>query len=161
MLLAPEPLRRETHPVYYRKFLRMRFDWALTVCYACTANAEAAGELFGGVAPGLRYQPGLVPMGDMVILAKGLIRHGVLGNVTEKPKKRGDYLREFKAEGYVATAMAHLGASEHDAWQMTMTSYVAAMRAKYPPEEEKKSAATPNKAELDDMMEWAKRLGKA
>lgn len=161
MLLASEPARRELHPYYYRRFMRERFNWALTVCYVCCPDPDAAGELFGGTVPGLRYQPGTVPMSDIVILAKGLIRHGVLGNVTGTAAKAGGYLREFKVEGYVAAAMAHLGASEHDAWQMTMTSYCAAMRAKYPPEQEKTGGKVPNKAQLDETMEWAKRLGKA
>lgn len=161
-LLSPDPVRRQLHPWIYRRFIRARFEWALSVCYACAESPESAGELFGGVAPGFKYRPGLVPPEDIVLLAKGLIRHGVLGNVLNaKPSSRRDYLKEFVAEKFVAEAMAHLNAGENDAWQMTMTSFIAAMRSKFPPAQEKASATAPNKAELTDLMEWAKRLGKA
>ena len=59
-------------------------------------------------------------------------------------------LREFDARGIAATAMAHLGLSEKEAWQLTMTSYIGAMRAKYPPTEKDAKADPRSDAEVYD-----------
>jgi hypothetical protein len=59
-------------------------------------------------------------------------------------------VREFDARGIAATAMAHLGLSEQEAWQLTMTSYIGAMRAKYPPTEKDAKADPRSDAEVYD-----------
>lgn len=75
---------------------------------------------------------------DILVIARSLLRHGVVGALPAE-EGRGDdrepeYVAEFDARGYVATVMAHLGLSENDAWQMTMTAALGALRAKYPPQ---------------------------
>lgn len=151
ILMSPEP----EHPALIKAFRRLRFDRALTVLYACS-GAQDLGDLVGGLAPSgrgpielfnapfdfnelgkincrPRYLPGRLPMSDIVALAQGLIRHGVMGDVEPDPGRTGEALKEFKAADYVAAAIAHLGMSESDAWNMTMTSFIQVMRAKYPP----------------------------
>lgn len=171
LLMAEEP----EDPLLLRAFRRERFDRALTVWYAC-AGEQDLGELIGGLAPAPaarenlfdrpftlaelqrnnrrpRYVPGLLPMADIVALAKSLIRHGVLGDAEpvkgEQPRK-GDFLSEFKAADYAAIAIAHLGRTEAEAWAMTMTSFIAVMRSKFPPQENEKAAPVPHTVEEYD-----------
>lgn len=132
ILLSPEP----DNEYVLRKFRKVRFEWALTVLYACAGDQDL-GDLIGGMVPTGRgriaYAPGKMPMHDIVALAQGLIRHGIMGDVEPEPGRVGEAMKEFKAAEYVAAAIAHLNMSESDAWNMTMTSFVQVMRSKYPP----------------------------
>lgn len=150
ILISPEP----TEPYLLKAFRKLRFDRALTVLYACAGDQDI-GELVGGLVPAnqpqaevfsrvfklgelasLNYRPryvaGALPMADIVALAQALIRHGIMGDV-EATAAAGTPMKEFKAADFVATAIAHLGMSESDAWNMTMTSFVQVMHSKYPP----------------------------
>lgn len=132
ILLSLEP----DNPYLLSVFRKKRFEWALTVVYACAGDQDL-GSIVGGMVPTGRgriaYSPGLMPMQDIVAIAQGLIRHGVLGDVEPEPGRKGEAMKEFKAADYVAAAIAHLGLSESDAWRMTMTSFVQVMRSKFPP----------------------------
>ena len=119
------------------RWRRDRFSAALIVMNSC--SADDLSDLIGAFTGYRRYRPGLMPMDDIIAIARSLIIHGVTGNAkpdSRRPPAKGDYLTEFKAGEYVACAMAHLGAAERDAWGMTMTSFSAAMRSKYPPPED-------------------------
>ncbi|MNJ16342.1 hypothetical protein D3C77_106030 [compost metagenome] len=121
-------------PDLVKNWKRDRFGAALNVLYAC--SDEDVSKLAGSMTGYRRYSPGKMSIDEIVAVARSLIIHGVTGNAKPDPKrppKKGDYLSEFKAADYVATAMAHLGTSERDAWAMTMTSFSAAMRSKFPP----------------------------
>jgi hypothetical protein len=54
-------------------------------------------------------------------------------------------------------AIAHLGMSEQQAWDMTVTGFVMAMRAKFPPP----PRARPTLKELDSMMDWLDKVNAA
>lgn len=142
------------------KWRRDRFSAALIVMNSCTE--DDLGELIGGFSGPRRYTPGRMPMADIIQVARSLILHGVTGNAKpdpRKPVKPGDYLTEFRAKDYVACAMAHLGASERDAWAMTMTSFTAAMRSKYPPPEDKPDYKAPPTPEvIDATMERLRKI---
>lgn len=124
---------------------------ALGVLYAC-AETDVSG-IFGRIEPAdyipeqpcisgeimgaTRYVAGAVPPEHVVYLARCLLKHGVTGALAPLPIKEGEtqeYTQTFNAREHVAVAMAHLGLSERDAWQMTMTSFIGAMRAKFPAE---------------------------
>lgn len=132
MLLSPEP----DNAYVLSKFRKARFEWALTVLYSCAGDQDL-GDLIGGMVPTGRgriaYSAGKMPLYDIVALAQGLIRHGIMGDVEPEPGRVGEAMKEFKAAEYVAAAIAHLNMSESDAWNMTMTSFVQVMRSKYPP----------------------------
>lgn len=132
ILLSPEP----DNDYVLRRFRKERFERALTVLYACAGDQDL-GDLIGGMVPTGRgriaYSPGQMPMSEIVAVAQGLIRHGIMGDVEPDPGRVGEAMSEFKAGEYVAAAIAHLGLSESDAWNMTMTGFVQVMRSKYPP----------------------------
>lgn len=132
LLLAPEP--SPENPFMLKRFRKERFEWALTVIYSC-AGEQDLGNLIGGMVPGrgrINYSPGSMPPYSIVAIAQGLIRHGVLGDVESDPQAGGEPMAEFHAQEYVSAAIAHLGLSESDAWNMTMTSFVGVMKSKFP-----------------------------
>lgn len=131
MLLAPEP----ADPYLLKRFRKERFEHALTVLYCC-AGEQDLGDLIGGMVPGrgrISYSPGKMPLSDIVAIAQGLIRHGILGDAEPEPGRVGEPMKEFKAVDFVSAAIAHLGMTESDAWNLTMTSFIQVMRSKFPP----------------------------
>lgn len=123
-----------------KRWRRRQFDSACCVMWAC-AESEDISWLVGYVNERFRYIRGALPMDDIVGLAFGLLKHGVMGDVKAEETRRAkksEYVKEFDARGYAASAMAHLGLNEAEAWNMTMTSYIGAMKAKYPPPADKK-----------------------
>lgn len=142
---------------------RDQFDDALAVIYACAD--EDLSELFGQVelVEGLVvHRPGAAPIEDVLPLARCLLKHGVTGALKELPRKAGqepEYVKEFDARGHVSLAIAHLGMSSREAWQMTMTELVGALRAKFPPSEsDAPGAKAPTKEEHNATLEWFDRV---
>ena len=76
---------------------------------------------------------GAMPPQDMVHLARSLMRHGIIGLKPEglpaKPVK--EYTAEFNAREFVSQAVAHLGMSTAEAWNLTMTEFSGAMQSKF------------------------------
>lgn len=136
---------------------------ALGVLYACAKDdlSDVLGA-WEGEGDQSRFVPGLVEPDAIVLLARCLLKHGVIGALPELPRKADEepeYLQEFDARQHVAIAMAHLGLSEGEAWQMTMTGLVAALRAKFPPQEsDAPGARAPSKAEMEEALDWHDRV---
>lgn len=110
----------------------------------------------------LRYVAGALPVEHVVLLAQSLVRHGIVGVAKEQPRPADyepEYMREFDAREHAALAMAHLGLTEREAWSMTMTGLVAALRAKFPPSaKDSPGSRAPSKEELDASMEWFEKI---
>lgn len=143
-----------------KSWRRDQFAAAVNVLYACTE--DAIDWLVGYTNERYRYVRGALPLADIVGLAIGLLKHGVLGDIPPEAirgAKKSDYLSEFKARDFAAAAMAHLGVSEADAWNMTMTSYIVAMRAKYPPAKEAKQV--PGLDEIAHVESWFTKVKNA
>lgn len=131
----------QINPIYpaesYRKWERSLIGMSYDVLTACCD--EDVTPLIGHVGSRYgTYVPGAMPVEHMPHLARSLMKHGITGNVklTGKPKA-DDYSQEFHAKDYVAAAIAHLGLSEDAAWNMTMTTFSAAMRSKFGAPEDK------------------------
>ncbi|EOY8512522.1 DUF6246 family protein, partial [Enterobacter hormaechei] len=90
--------------------------------------AEIIGSYSVTTAGRLVFKPGSLPVEDVIQLARHLILHGVMGDQPpeELESKKAEYSDKFDARTFVYTAVAHLGMSEADAWNMTMTSFRAA-----------------------------------
>ena len=136
-----------------------RFSDALATLYACAQ--EDVSEVFGHWSE-KGYVVGAVPVGDILPLARCLLKHGIVGAVPQLPRRADDepqFIREFDARANVALAMAHLGMSERDAWNTTMTVLVGTLRAKFPrPESDSPGARAPSKEEHEATMEWFERI---
>lgn len=139
----------------WRQFLE-----ALSVVKLCCD--EDVSDIFGYVNDNRKYVKKAADISDVLALARALMRHGVTG--VQEPLKRkeenaGDFVSEFKFKDHVAMAMAHIGVSEKEAWEMTMTSLVAAMRAKFPePESNEPGSKSPTKEQHEATMEWFEKI---
>lgn len=129
---------------------------ALTVVHAC--SDDDLSDVFGYINERMKYVIKRADPDHIVPLAQCLLKHGIIGDLP--PLKRSadqeaEYVAEFNARDHVALAVAHLGASEQEAWQMTMTAFVGAMRAKFPEAESSEPGANaPSVEDLDAAMEW-------
>lgn len=137
-----------------------RLGDALATLFACTE--EDVSDLFGHWSE-TGYVPGAIPAADVIHLARCLLRHGVVGALPELEHRPGDegpeYVSEFDARMHVSIAMAHLGLSERDSWNITMTALVGALRAKFPrPESTAPGAKAPSKDEHQATMAWFERV---
>lgn len=132
------------------------FD-AVPVLWSCTEHDIT--ELTGFHGPEGWVQ-GTMARVDVVHVARCLLKHGIVGVTDAKPKRGEDpkYVKEFKARDYVAMAIAHLGMSEREAWELTMTGLVTALRAKYPPDDRGPGAKAPSIEEHEATMEWYERV---
>jgi hypothetical protein len=115
----------------FRKWERSVLSASIDVLAACCADDIT--PLVGHI--GSRYGswvPGAMPVEHMPHLARALMKHGITGDVKPRGKpKAEDYSATFDAKDFVATAIAHLGMAEDDAWNLTMTTFAAAMRSKF------------------------------
>ncbi|HBJ0476666.1 TPA: hypothetical protein LAN56_003397 [Escherichia coli] len=111
----------------------------------------------------LRLKPGLMPTSDVITLAQHCMYHGLIGDGPEEDAgeiMEGEYKPTFNVLEFVYSAVAHLGLSESEAWNMTMTGYRAAVRAKTPPDERNERSKPNvhiNKRAYDEQMEAAKK----
>jgi len=145
---------------------RRLFQAALGVIYACASEDVDPSSLFGmyeATAGSLEYVPGAAPAEHVVPLARCLLKYGVTGALPPLPRRPGDdepvYMKEFVARDHVAMAMAHLGVSERDAWDLTMTGMVGALRAKFPQAESNAPGAkAPTKEQHDATMAWFDKI---
>lgn len=138
----------------WRAWGREQFRAALSVLHACCD--DDLSPLIGWTTERMTYRPGAMPAANITVLARELLRHGVIGDVPTDPRqpKRGKFSPEFHARDFAALAMAHLGLSEAEAWQMTMTSFILAMRAKFPPPETPTKDDAPSEEAHDATMAW-------
>lgn len=144
-----------------RRWRSDQFRTAGSVLWCCT-DEDDISWLVGYINERGRYVAGVLPLEDIVGLAHGLLRHGVVGDAPPehtRSAKKSDYTSQFNARDFVAAAMAHLGTSEKDAWEMTMSGYIGAMRAKFPPTKEQ--TAPPTTEDVVRVEDWLSRVNKA
>jgi len=123
-----------------REVMATAYDVLMACCDAdVTPLLGHVGSRWGS------FVPGAMPSQDMVHIARCLMRHGIVGVKPEgrllaKPKE--EYVPEFRPREFVAQAIAHLGLSSAEAWNLTMTEFSGAMQSKFgkpetlPPTEE-------------------------
>lgn len=135
---------------------REQFRDALAVIHCCSED-DLSG-VFGYFNERLKYVVKAAEPAHILPLARCLLKHGITGALPPLPRRAGEepeYIDKFAARDHVAMAMAHLGVSEQDAWRMTMTGLIAAMRAKFPPtESDAPGAKAPSVEDHEATMDW-------
>lgn len=151
------------HPLLHgfnRAELNRHFRACVDVLAACADRDVSAltgypGERWGS------WRPGAMPAQEIVAVARSLLMHGMVGvlpaapKVNHAPPPTGS--EEFDAASYVGLAVAHLGVSERDAWEMTMTSFAQISKAKFPAPKEPGSDA-PTEEQHDHVMDWLAKI---
>lgn len=154
----------ESYALIMSEFSDKKMRWrqfveALSVVNICCEHDLS--DVFGYLNERRKYVKKAAGMSDILAIARSLMQHGITG--TQEPikskDKESDYVTEFKVQDHVALAMAHLNMPEDKAWAMTMTSLVAALRAKFPQQENNDPGSkAPTKGEHEATMEWFEKI---
>lgn len=122
-------------PVYGRNILQL----AMLVMQSC-CNDEC-DEIIGEWKPGKRglvYKQGKMPISDIILIARELFTHGVIGKAKIRQLQRNEsqnyFSDSFLSIEYISAARAHFGMTRYDAEQLTMTEFQLMLKAKYPDE---------------------------
>lgn len=118
-------------------------DAAPTAAYvlACLCEQDDATALIGWRDES-GWHVGAMPETEMVIIARHLMRHGIIGKAQPEKKGQGKYSDRFDAAEYVAAAATHLGLSTEDAEALSMTEFQLRMDMKFPDANKSRDVAT-------------------
>lgn len=135
---------------------------ALCACYGGDIDIDRLTGVFREVRGRLRFVQGAMPYQDVHVLGVKLLVNGMIGKPRLSEAKGGPAATSFDPAEYVASAVAHLGMSYAEAWDMTMLELQRVIEAKQP----KKDAPTmKDAAEMESKIKAiraakAKREGK-
>ena len=136
---------------------RLTAEQANTVVLKASENSPAVHALIGEVLPGgtpdapqsLQWVPGAMSDAEKVIIARHLMRHGIVGTARPEQEGSGSFCDRFDAAEYVSAARVHLGLSSADAEALSMTEFQQMLAMKYP---RAQAAKIPSAKEYDAAM---------
>ena len=154
-------------PVYGRHVLSA----AYIVMQSCCEGDISV--LIGGWKPtprGVRYVPGIMPVSDIIIIARNLMQHGIIGKsplkVPERLEEQGKKTtNEFHASQYIISARTHFDMTRDEAEDLSMTEFQMMIKNKYPEpkgltKEERAAEYDQAKADRERMKALAERKAK-
>lgn len=126
-------MKTVSKPVYGRHVLSA----AYIVMQACCE--EDVSMLIGGWKPtarGVRYAPGVMPVNDIIIIARNLLDHGIIGKsplkVPQRSESQAKTTSEFNVSQYIISARTHFGMTREEAEDLSMTEFQQMIKNKYP-----------------------------
>lgn len=126
-------MKAVSKPVYGRHVLSS----AYIVMQACCE--EDVSMLIGGWKPtarGVRYVPGVMPVNDIIIIARNLLDHGIIGKsplkVPQRSESQAKTTSEFNVSQYIISARTHFGMTREEAEDLSMTEFQQMIKNKYP-----------------------------
>lgn len=154
-------------PVYGRHVLSAAYIVMQSCC------EDDVSVLIGGWKPtprGVRYVPGTMPVNDIIIIARNLIQHGIIGKsplkVPERLEEQGKKTtNEFHASQYIISARTHFDMTRDEAENLSMTEFQMMIKNKYPEpkgltKEERAAEYDQAKADRERMKALAERKAK-
>lgn len=154
-------------PVYGRHVLSAAYIVMQSCC------EDDISVLIGGWKPtprGVRYVPGIMPVSDIIIIARNLMQHGIIGKsplkVPERLEDQGKKTtNEFHASQYIISARTHFDMSRDEAENLSMTEFQMMIKNKYPEpkgltKEERAAEYDQAKADRERMKALAERKAK-
>lgn len=84
---------------------------------------------------GMIWRPGRMPPEHMIVIARNLITHGIIGKARVRKLQRHEEketTNAFSAFEYISAARSHFEISRQEAEQLTMTEFAMMMNDKYP-----------------------------
>lgn len=154
-------------PVYGRHVLSAAYIVMQSCC------EDDISVLIGGWKPtprGVRYVPGIMPVSDIIIIARNLTQHGIIGKsplkVPERLEEQGKKTtNEFHASQYIISARTHFDMTRDEAENLSMTEFQMMIKNKYPEpkgltKEERAAEYDQAKADRERMKALAERKAK-
>lgn len=154
-------------PVYGRHVLSAAYIVMQSCC------EDDISVLIGGWKPtprGVRYVPGIMPVSDIIIIARNLMQHGIIGKsplkVPERLEEQGKKTtNEFHASQYIISARTHFDMTRDEAENLSMTEFQMMIKNKYPEpkgltKEERAAEYDQAKADRERMKALAERKSK-
>ncbi len=154
-------------PVYGRHVLSAAYIVMQSCC------EDDASVLIGWWKPtprGVRYVPGIMPVSDIIIIARNLMQHGIIGKSPLKVPERLEEqskktTNEFHASQYVISARTHFDMTRDEAENLSMTEFQMMIKNKYPEpkgltKEERAAEYDRAKADRERMKALAERKAK-
>lgn len=154
-------------PVYGRHVLSAAYIVMQSCC------EDDVSVLIGGWKPtprGVRYVPGIMPVSDIIIIARNLMQHGIIGKsplkVPERLEEHGKKTtNEFHASQYIISARTHFDMTRDEAENLSMTEFQMMIKNKYPEpkgltKEERAAEYDQAKADRERMKALAERKAK-
>lgn len=154
-------------PVYGRHVLSAAYIVMQSCC------EDDVSVLIGGWKPtprGVRYVPGIMPVSDIIIIARNLMKHGIIGKsplkVPERLEEQGKKTtNEFHASQYIISARTHFDMTRDEAENLSMTEFQMMIKNKYPEpkgltKEERAAEYDQAKADRERMKALAERKAK-
>ncbi|MCO9872135.1 hypothetical protein K0A21_23185 [Salmonella enterica subsp. enterica serovar Reading] len=154
-------------PAYGRHVLSAAYIVMQSCC------EDDVSVLIGGWKPtprGVRYVPGIMPVSDIIIIARNLMQHGIIGKsplkVPERLEEQGKKTtNEFHASQYIISARTHFDMTRDEAENLSMTEFQMMIKNKYPEpkgltKEERAAEYEQAKADRDRMKALAERKAK-
>lgn len=154
-------------PVYGRHVLSAAYIVMQSCC------EDDISVLIGGWKPtprGVRYVPGIMPVSDIIIIARNLMQHGIIGKsplkVPERMEEQGKKTtNEFHASQYIISARTHFDMTRDEAENLSMTEFQMMIKNKYPEpkgltKEERAAEYDQAKADRERMKALAERKAK-
>ena len=154
-------------PVYGRHVLSAAYIVMQSCC------EDDVSVLIGGWKPtprGVRYVPGIMPVSDIIIIARNLMEHGIIGKSPLKVPERLEEqskktTNEFHASQYIISARTHFDMTRDEAENLSMTEFQMMIKNKYPEpkgltKEERAAEYDQAKADRERMKALAERKAK-
>lgn len=120
-------------PVYGRHVLSAAF---IIMQACCDEDISVLVGSYKPTARGVKYVPGLMPVNDIIIIARNLLDHGIIGKsplkVPQRSESQAKTTSEFNVSQYIISARTHFGMTREEAEDLSMTEFQQMIKNKYP-----------------------------
>ena len=126
-------MKTVSKPVYGRHVLSAAF---IIMQACCDDDISVLVGSYKPTARGVKYVPGLMPVNDIIIIARNLLDHGIIGRsplkVPQRSESQKQTTNEFNASQYIISARTHFGMTREEAEDLSMTEFQQMIKNKYP-----------------------------
>ena len=126
-------MKTVSRPIFGRHVLSAAF-----IIMQCCCEDDIS-VLIGSGKPtprGVKYVPGIMPVSDIITIARNLIEHGVIGKsplkVPQRSESQAKTTSEFNISQYIISARTHFGISREEAEDLSMTEFQQMVKNKFP-----------------------------
>jgi hypothetical protein len=126
-------MKAVSKPVYGRHVLSAAF---IIMQSCCDEDISVLVGSYKPTARGVKYVPGMMPVNDIIIIARNLLDHGIIGKsplkVPQRSESQKQTTNEFNASQYIISARTHFGMTREEAEDLSMTEFQQMIKNKYP-----------------------------